>query len=95
MEKKMILAKAIAQARAEVFAHSSWSETYQMWVEHTRPAGQDPRMWLRNQRAERAIRFLAPGWENSCDDCMSQPGSLADVVKDAMRKVEAYGKVGI
>lgn len=96
MKKKMSITAAIKKATAEIIDQGHGEYSYlddkgNSWGGHF-AAGTDQRTVIRNERAKRAItNIFGDGWEidPALYDALCQPGSLRDVVKDAVDGIQA------
>lgn len=91
--QKMSVTKAIKQAVDRVTylgsGRYSVSDGTSLW-EYTLRAGSDPVIAIRNIRARYAMECMygedGATYIDACSDVLSQPGSLRDVVRQAIRE---------
>lgn len=95
MKQKMSITSAIQKATREIIDHGHGEYSFlddkgNTWGGHF-AAGSDQRMAIRNERAKQAIvNLFGKDWEidPALGDAICQPGSLRDVVKDAVSAIQ-------
>ena len=99
MKRMMSITRAIEKAVEGVrdfgYGQYGYCENGKNWFEGKIQAGHDQRISIRNMRAKAAIGYIfGYDWTESREviDALCQPGSLREVVKDAVSELEKNHK---